>query len=339
MEILKDLTRIDGISGNESDIARLLKTFLEGIYVNVEVNKTGSITAYLNEPDNSKKTILLEAHMDRIGLIVSEICDGGFVKFKPLGGVDERTLPASEVYILGRKRIFGIIGALPPHLKSGDKDENSLKIENMMIDTGYTTDEISKIVSVGDPIVLKSEFSELLGNRISSGALDNRVGICAVLQAAEKLGGKLVDYNIKLAFTIGEELGLLGARCVDCSDVDLAVVVDVTHGQTPDSKSYETFPLGSGAVICRGPNLDYDITKKVIDTAERHNIPHTIEVASGNTGTNAWVIQTLEQGIRCVLLSIPIRYMHTTVETVDTKDIEAVAALISKIVEGGELFA
>ncbi len=339
MEILKELTQINGISGNEKDVSYWLKSFLKTRCAEVEINKTGSVIAYLNKPDKNKKTILLEAHMDRIGLVVSEVCDGGFLKFRTLGGVDERTLPASEVYVLGKDHIFGIIGALPPHLKGTAKEENDIKIENMMIDTGFGAEELSKKVFVGDPIILKSEFCQLLGERISMGALDNRAGICAVLQAVNQLAEKQLDYNIKLAFTVGEELGLLGARTIDCSDADLCFVVDVTHGQTPDAKSEATFPLGSGAVICRGPNLDYNITNKVIEIAEGYGIPHSVEVAAGNTGTNAWVIQTLEQGIRCVLLSIPIRYMHTAVETLDIKDIEAVGQLIAKCVEGGGIFA
>ncbi len=338
MKMLKELTQLDGVSGNEKDITEVLKTMLKNTYSRVEVNKTGSVIAYLNEPDSSKKTIMIEAHMDRIGLVVSEISEGGFLKFKTLGGVDERTLPASEVYILGRERIFGVIGALPPHLKCAGNEEGFAKIENMMIDTGLNYNELTDKVKIGDPVILKSEYCELLDGRVASAALDNRAGMCAVLQAAEKLGGKLLDYNIKLAFTVGEELGLLGARCIDCSDVDLAFVVDVTHGQTPDAKVEGTFPLGSGVAICRGPNLDYDITNKVIKFAKKQGIAHTVEVVAGNTGTNAWVLQTLERGIKCVLLSIPLRYMHTSVETIDKEDINTVSTLITKCIEGGALF-
>ena len=339
MEILKELTQIDGVSGSENQIANWLKAFLEKHGCQAQINKTGSVTAYWREPDANKKTVLLEAHMDKIGLAVSEIAEGGFVKFKALGGVDERTLPASEVYIQGKERIFGVIGALPPHLKTKDSEDNKIKIENMMLDTGYTAEKLKNIISVGDPIVLKSQFCSLLNGRVSSAALDNRAGICAILQALEMLEENSMKYNVKLAFTVGEELGLLGARTIDCSDVDLAIVVDVTHGGTPDAKTEGTFPLGSGVAICRGPNLDYNVTNKMVKIAEEQNIPHTIEVAAGNTGTNAWVIQTLEQGIRCALFSIPLRYMHTVVETVDITDIKATAELIAKCIEGGGLFA
>ncbi len=277
--------------------------------------------------------------MDRIGLIVSEITDGGFLKFKALGGADERTLFASEVYVLGKTRVYGVIGALPPHLKGQGKDSENVKTENMTIDTGLSREELEKCISVGDPILIRSEYCALLEGRVSVAALDNRAGISAVLQTAEKLCGKDLEYNIKIAFSVGEELGLLGARTLDCSDADLCIVVDVTHAQTPDAKTEATFPLGSGAVICRGPNLDFDITNNLIKFAENQGIPHSIEVASGNTGTNAWVIQTLDMGIRCALISIPVRYMHTSVETADTGDIETAAKLIADFLEGGGVFA
>ncbi len=339
MEFLKELTNYEGISGNEGQITKQLKTLLDNFCIKAEINKTGSVTAFLGEPDSRKKTILIEAHMDRIGLVVSEITDDGFLKFMALGGVDERTLPASEVYVLGKERLFGVIGALPPHLKPSGEKDSGIKIENMLIDTGYSRDELKEKVSVGDPVILKSKFTELLHGKVSTGAIDNRAGISAVLQVLKYLEGKNLEYNIKVAFSVGEELGLLGARTLDLSGTDLAIVVDVTHGQTPDAKTEGTFPLGSGAVISRGPNLDYDITNRLISFAQKQDISYSVEVSAGNTGTNAWVIQTLEQGIKCVLISIPLRYMHTSVETVDTADIKSAAQLIAKFIEGGSIFA
>ncbi|MBR5155805.1 MAG: M20/M25/M40 family metallo-hydrolase [Clostridia bacterium] len=339
MEILKKLADNSGISGYENEFAKSLQKMLESYCSQVEINKTGSVVANFRNYDDNKKTILLEAHLDRIGLVVSEILENGFLKFKALGGVDDRTLPASEIYVLGKESIFGVIGALPPHLKSGSSDDGFVKIQDMMIDTGFSKEELKDKISVGDPVLLKCEFCELLGSRVSSAALDNRAGIAAILCALDMLKTEDLKYNIKIAFTVGEELGLLGARTIDCEDVDLAIVVDVTHGKTPDAKPEGTFVLGSGAIICRGPNLDFGITKKVIETAEKQGILHDIEVSAGNTGTNAWVIQTLEQGIRCVLLSIPLRYMHTAVETIDTDDVKSVAKLIAECVKGGDLLA
>jgi len=251
--------------------------------------------------------------------------------------VDERILPGSECFILGKKPVYGVIGAVPPHLLKKD-DKKAVKMSDIIVDTGLG-DDCQKLFSVGDPILLKSDFCILADEKVSSAAIDNRAGMAAVMLMLEKLRGKELPVNLKIVFASGEELGLLGARTLSMDECpDLAVVVDVTHGQTHDSKEEGTFALGAGVEICRGPNLHNSATNKIIGIAKDKNIPFEIEVASGNTGTNAWVLQTMEKGIACALLSIPIRYMHTTVETVDVRDIETTAQLLAEVVlNGGEL--
>ena len=179
-----------------------------------------------------------------------------------------------------------------------------------------------------------------MGGRISSAALDNRAGMTAVFECLELIKNRETPVNVNVAFTTGEELGLHGARTLLCGDLpDAAIVVDVTHGRTPDSTDFDTFPLGSGAIICRGPNVHYDMTYTAIETAKKKDIPYDIEVAPGNTGTNAWVLQTAGTGVPCVLLSIPLRYMHTVVETVDAEDIKNTGKLLAELVCGGDLLA
>lgn len=338
--LLKDLTKVCGLSGFEQDIAEFAKKRLDEFCYKVTVTKNKSVIADVNEEDTQKKTVLIEAHLDRIGLMVSEICENGFVRVKALGGVDERILPGSECFILGKETVYGVIGAVPPHLLKKD-DKKAVKMSDIIVDTGFSEDECKNRFSVGAPILLGFEQTELLDGRISSAALDNRAGMVSVFMMLEELRGKQLPVNLKVAFTCGEELGLVGARTLfDQKLPDLAVVIDVTHGKTHDSDSEGTFALGSGVAICRGPNLHYEATNNIIKVAREENIPFEIEVASGNTGTNAWVLQTLGKGIPCVLLSIPLRYMHTTVETVDVKDIESTASLLAgAALKGGGLLA
>ena len=339
IEIIKDLTKSPGISGFESEFAAKVCEKLKEYCNETWITKTNSVVGVKNCKKNDAPTIMLEAHLDRIGLIVSSVDENGFVGFRALGGVDERILPAAEVEILGSERIFGIIGAKPPHLMKNNEEDEGLKIEDMLIDTGLGEVAASKI-SIGDPILLKSDFCELLNNRISSATLDNRAGMSVIFDCLEKLKDKDLPCNLCVAFASGEEQGLLGAYTVaDNIKCDLAVVVDVTYGETPDAKVTETFPLGCGAVICRGPNVHFEMTKKVIELAKKKNIPYEIEVASGSTGTNAWALQTSGHGIPCVVISVPLRYMHTTVETVEIGDLESVSKLISEIVSGGEVVA
>ncbi len=326
----------DGIFGHEEGFVGIVREHLRKYCAEIK-EESRSVIGILNKYDKNKKTILLEAHLDRIGLMVSEILDGGFVRFKALGGVDERILPASEVYIMGREVCLGVIGAVPPHLLGKDDKENkNPKISDMVIDTGLDKEDLIKKISVGDPILLDSKFVELLDGKVSSAALDNRAGMASLFKCLELIKNADIKVNVMIAFSVGEELGLQGARTlIDDIVPDLAVVVDVTHGKTHDSESLDTFELGSGVAICRGPNVDYEITNLVIELAKDNNINYEIEVAPGNTGTNAWAIQTLKKGIPCVLLSIPLRYMHTTVETIAVRDIDAAGKLLSEIVLGG----
>ncbi len=337
---LKDLASYPGIAGFEQDFAEKVCKKLSVYCDDAKVTKSRSVVGCLSKKSNGVPTIMIEAHLDRIGLIVKSVDENGFVGFETLGGVDERILPAAEVYILGKKEVFGIVGAKPPHLMSKAEGDEGLKIKDMLIDTGLSGDELKALVRVGDPILLKSEFAQLSENRVSSAALDNRAGMATIFDCLERLKDQDLPCNLWVAFTSGEELGLQGANTIISENKpDLAVVLDVTYGRTPDAGEKGTFPLGCGAVICRGPNLHYEMTNQVIEIAKTKNIPYEIEVASGSSGTNAWAIQVSGGGVPCVLISIPLRYMHTTVETVDLQDIENVSKLLVEIVSGGEVIA
>ncbi|MBO4940917.1 MAG: M42 family peptidase [Clostridia bacterium] len=338
-ETVKSLTRMPGISGFENEFAQQVCDRLKEYCIDARITKTNCVIGMIESKKEGAPTIMLEAHLDRIGLIVSSIDENGFVGFRTLGGVDERILPAAEVEILGEEKIFGVIGAKPPHLMKKNEEDEGLKIEDMLIDTGLGSEAVSKI-SVGDPVLLVSNFSELMNNRVSSAALDNRLGMAVIFDCLDKIKDREIPYNLCIVFASGEEQGLLGAYTVATeTECDFAVVVDVTYGETPDAKGCETFPLGCGVTICRGPNVDFEKTKRIIEIAKEKGIPYEIEVASGSTGTNAWALQTLGRGIPCAVISVPIRYMHTAVETADICDAENAARLIAEIVSGGEILA
>jgi endoglucanase len=339
--LLNCLLNKSGISGYEEKFSDYVNKILKDYCVWTEIDNSSNVIGMVNQFDPKKKTILLEAHLDRIGLMVTQILDNGFVRFRMVGGVDERILPASQVIIFGKEECFGVIGAVPPHLKGiSEKEEKNPKISDMVIDTGLSKEDAEEKFSVGDPILLCSTPTKLLNNTLSSAALDNRAGMVAVFECLKQISDKELPVNVMVAFTVGEELALKGARTLNAKyKPDLAIVVDVTHGTTHDSKKSDTFSLGSGAIICKGPNLHYDITNNIISVAKSKNIPYEIEVCPGNTGTNAWAIQLLGKGIPCALISIPLRYMHTSVETVKLNDIENVGKLLSNVILGGGCFA
>ena len=182
-----------------------------------------------------------------------------------------------------------------------------------------------------------SQTTQLCGNIISGGAMDDRAGIAAIIKAIGCVDRAELCYNIRILFSVQEELGLHGVYSgINSSPPDAAIVIDVTHGTTSDTKD-ETgvFPLGSGAVICKGPNFDYNCSKQLIAIAKKRSIPYRIEVASGPSGTDAWAVQINGSGIPSMLISIPLRYMHTNVETLYLADIDAVSTLLAEAIKGG----
>lgn len=339
LEILETLGSANGISGFEEDIKETAKGLLAPICDEVYESRMGSVIGVIKSGKENAKRLMIEAHLDRIGLMVSGIDKNGFVKFTAIGGVDPRILMGSEVYILGKEKVYGITGALPPHLKSKEDKDKMTKISEMLIDTGMSAEELKGKISVGDAIIFKSEAKKLLNTEYSAVAMDNRGGMAAVLYGASEIENS--PYDIYIVFCTEEELGLHGAYTAAAEIApDLCVVVDVTHGMTPETKE-ETgvFKTGSGTIICRGPNFDYVLAKDLVNLAKENNIKYDIEVVSGNSGTNAWAIQTAGEGIKILLLSIPLKYMHTFVETLDLSDIEETGKLIKLIGEGGLLNA
>ena len=331
---LEDCISVQGISTAENDIAAYLVEKLKELNIESIIDSAGNVFGQIKSKNVHAKTILLEAHMDQIGLMVSGIDDWGYIKFVNLGGVDERILCGMEVELLSKKSLFGVIGS---YIKKDNKTDQKVnpKTEELRIDIGFSKEAAEKLVKIGDKILLKGDYVELLNSYASGCAMDNRAGIMSVLKCLEKININDIPYNINVLFSTQEELGLHGA-ILGIKKADAAIVIDVTHGTTPDTKE-ETgvFPLGSGAVICRGPNLHYDYSKQLIKLAKEKSIPYEIEVASGPSETTAWAIQTAEQGIPVMLVSIPLKYMHTNVETLDINDINMVSDLLLAAVSGG----
>ena len=327
---LMELSNAGGISGFEYTVTprdeQLLKKYCD------EVNKdvSGNVIGYIYAESKDAPTVMIEAHTDGIGLMVKDIDERGYITFVTIGGVDPRILPAAEVIVCGKRELYGVIAASSPHLMAADERNSAVKIEDMAVDVGLTCDQVKNIVTPGDMIYFKTEAVKLLDKKLSGKYLDDRAGVISLLMALDELKGKKLPFNLAVVCAVQEEVGLRGAVTgTHNADPICAIVVDVCHGTTPDSGLATTFKLGTGTVITCGPNIDrrmFEIAKK---TAEENKIKYSVEAESGHTGTDAWVVQTSRLGVATLLLSIPLRYMHTTVETLSMKDVEATAKLIA----------
>lgn len=322
IELLKELTQTVGVSGCEENIAALLKKKLS-LYGDVTVDSMNNVFCTFGEGYH----FLLDAHLDEIGLIVTDITDDGFIKFSNCGGIDARPLPAMEVSVWGREEVKGVISTLPPHLQSASDEKKIPKLSELAIDTGLTKDKLEKLVSLGDRITFKRNFTPLLNGLVSASCLDDRSGVAAILMSLDEL--KNMGCKVTVMFSSQEEVGTRGAKVGPyAKSVDEAISVDVSFALTPGCDKSECGELSKGAMIGFSPILDKEISRKLVDAAEKNSIPYQCEIMSGRTGTNADVISISERGIKTALISIPEKYMHQRVEVVDTADVESVSRLI-----------
>ncbi len=281
----------------------------------------------------SDYTIMLEAHIDEVGFVVTDIDNEGFLTVKNCGGIDLRMLPSRVVTIHGKEKITGVFCATPPHL-GGPKeydDISALKIDTLL------GEKAKEIIAVGDFVTFDTQAASLQNDRITGKSLDNRAGVICLLELAKRLSDKKLPCNIVFALTDMEELGNRGAKTVtfDVSP-DEAIVLDVSFADAPDVSSDDCGKLGHGAMIGMSPVLDKTISKKLIATAKENNLAYQTEVMGSRTGTNGDVISISKSGVKTGLISIPLRNMHSDVEIIDIKDIENICDLLeSYILKGG----
>ncbi len=340
-DTLKRLCLAPGVSGFESTAAGTAVELLERFCPEIGIDALGNICGIRRCGREGAKRLLLDAHIDEIGLIVSGHEKGGFLRFLPVGGVDLRVLPASEVTVLAAEPLFGVIGCMPPHVQTREEAEKPVSEGELFIDTGLSLENARKKVPVGTPVCLNSRFVEMNGT-VFCKALDDRAGVAAILRTMEIIADEEISVDIIVQISVQEELGTRGAKTGAYSArPDMAVAIDVGHAETPDA-SKDVFELGGGVMIGVGPSLCRDMTDRLRELASEKGIKHQLEVMGGDNGTNAWPIQVSRAGVKTALLSLPLRYMHTPCEAVSLDDIESAAVLLAGFIlkipaqEGGE---
>ncbi len=287
----------------------------------------GSLIGKIN--GDGDYTVMLDAHIDQIGMVVTHI-DNGFVKVAAVGGIDNRTLAAMRVKIHGKETVSGVFCSVPPHLSKGDSSVSP--IDEMYIDTGLN-EKAADIISVGDRVTFVQPFAEMIGSKVTGKSLDNRAGVSTLIRCAEILSEKKLPCNCVFLFSDKEEIGGMGAKVEAFSlNPDEAVVVDVSFGNAPDIPNYKTGNLGDGVMIGISPVLSQEVTNRLKAAAESINAKYQTEVMGGRTSTNADVIGVTRSGVKCGLVSIPLRNMHTPIEVVDMNDIENTAIVLAEYV-------
>ncbi|MDO5125690.1 MAG: M20/M25/M40 family metallo-hydrolase [Ruminococcus sp.] len=330
-QILAQLVDQKGISGSEMPASVKSAEFLSE-YLDVSVDDFGNVYGVSKDFSEDRKTLLLDAHIDEIGMIVTYITDDGFLKVAECGGLDKRLLLAQQVDVLGKQTIKGVVISTPPHLEKDDSKAPDM--DSVYIDIGMSKQEVEKIVSLGDRVYINNSLAMLKNDLVTAKSLDDRAGVAAIIYALDMLKDKQVNYNIRVLFSVQEEIGERGAKIgVYTADADTALVVDVSFARTNGESAENCGSIQKGPMIGIAPSLSREISDKLISVAKCNNISYQLEIMNGKTGTNADVIGVSRNGVKTCTVSIPLKYMHTPVETVSLCDIENTAKLIAKFCE------
>lgn len=323
-KICKQLTEGAGVSGACHTLTAAKE--LLGEYAEVSTDALGSIIGTVGEGNTH---IMLDAHLDRIGLIVTAVDESGFLRVDKCGGADVRVLAAAEVTVWGKEPLYGVITSTPPHLASDD-DAKAASFDSIFVDTGLPGDKLKKLVSVGDRITIDAPVISLAGTRIAGAALDDRIGMAALLRVLDIIKDKKPAVKVSVLFSVQEETTEAGGKTGAFGiSPDEAIAVDVSFATAPGVSETEAGKLGEGAMICISPSLSQKMSEDIISVANENGIKYQTEICPSQTGTNADVISVSKAGIKTGLVSIPLRNMHTQAEVADLEDIEAVAQVIA----------
>ena len=334
---LKRLLDSPGPSGFESIPARVWREEAKTFAADVRGDVAGNSIAEIN-PKGSP-TIMLDGHIDEIGLIVQYIDDEGFAHVGPIGGWDPQVLVGQRIRFLGRDGdVFGAIGKKPIHLMKNDDREKASKLTDLWVDIGASNKaDAEERLQVGDPGVIDSRAMDFPNNRLVSRSIDDRIGAFTALEALRRYAKHPGKARVVAVATTQEEIAWHGGGaliCAACLNPKMAIVIDVTHASDypgVEKKELGDHKIGSGPALTRGALINPVVYGLLRSTAEKRKIPFTISAAGRDTSTNADAIHIAREGVATALVSIPNRYMHSPNEMVSLEDVERTAELIAEV--------
>ncbi len=332
-DLLERLLTTPGPSGQERAVAAVWREAAAAVG---EVSSDVLGSSWVRVPGTAGgPSLALVGHIDEIGAVVTHIGDDGFGSLRPLGGFDPDVMLGQRVDVLTRDgTLAGVVSSRYRKRKRGE-DRKALEYDDLVLDVGASDgEEMQGLVRPGDAVVWHGAPVPLRGNRVASRSFDNRIGCYVALEAARRVaerGGGPGDLIAVAA--VQEEVGnFAGSRTAAfATEPDVAIAIDVTRAtdiRGGDHEEEGKIVLGSGATLTRGPSLNPEVFELLHDTAEAEGIPFGVEVTRGETYTDADAVYTSRQGVATGLVSIPLRYMHSPIETVDLDDIEQAVRVI-----------
>jgi endoglucanase len=327
---LKKLVEAHGPSGYEAPVRAILAEEWRGLTDEQSQDGLGSLIGLkkATHPGAQPRKIMLAAHIDEIGMLVRDIVDG-FIYVTRISGVDNRVMLSQTVMVHGRngKQFPGVVAAVPPHLLTEAQRQKYPTWDELIVDVGLPADEVEKWVRIGDPVTVDVPMIELMGHKVAAKAMDDRACVAILTVCLNELSKMHHAWDVYAVGTVQEETGLYGAStAAERIGPDIAIALDVGFAKQP---GIEGDDMGAGPVLAIGPNLHPKLTEKLRETAKRYDIKIQDEALAGHTGTDAWAIQISRNGIPTALFSLPLRNMHSPVETADIRDIERTGRLLA----------
>lgn len=330
---LLELLSAPGLSGYELPIRGLIEKNWKPLVDELHTSRLGSLHAFQHgKAVEPRPRMLLAAHMDAIGLIVTSLQDG-FLHFTQIGGIDSRILPGQHVLVHGKEILTGVVvqpvnRLLPSHLS-----DKPVPMEYLLVDLGLLAEEVERLVKPGDIISFGQPPFELSGKLVAGHSLDNRASVAVLTVCLNELQYRTHAWDVYMVATVQEEIGFGGAY-TSAFDInpDLAIAIDVTHAKGPGAADHNTYPLGKGFTLGWGPNAHPGLHQTLKDLADELEIPYQLEMMPRHSGTDAYAMQVALEGIPSMVVGIPLRYMHTPVEVVSMKDINRAGRLLAEFI-------
>jgi tetrahedral aminopeptidase len=366
-ELIQTLTDAVGLSGYEAPIRDLIKAQFAPLVDEVSVSKVGSVIGIKHgsphplppaprsgrgERGEGRRRLMLAAHVDEIGLIVTGI-EKGFLRIARVGGTDNRILLGQRVLVhpsprnpisqggarsasarnrVSESPIHGIIASRPPHVLPAAQRGKVMGVEDLFVDVGLPAAQVGRAIQVGDLVSFDVQTTKLKGDLLSGKAMDNRTSVATMIVCMDELQRLRHTWDVIAVATVQEETTFAGASTSAYAlQPDAAIAIDVTFASQHDYSS--VVELGKGPVLTLGPNYHPKLTQRLIDTAKQLDMAYQIEPDVGG-GTDAWPIQVSREGIPVALIGVPLRYMHSPVETVNVKDVERIGRLMAHFAAG-----
>jgi putative aminopeptidase FrvX len=334
--LIKSLSEASGVSGYEDEVRGIVRETFSRLSDELRTDVMGNVIALKRGSGDRgpRRRVMLAGHMDEIGLIVTML-DRGFLRFTQVGGFDVRTLMGQEVLVHGRRTLPGVIGCRPPHVLSEEERNKTVPMDELFIDVGLTQETLQQAVRVGDLVTMRRPFTELQNDLVYGKAFDDRAAVAAIAVCLDALNTMHHQWDVFAVATVQEEVGLRGALTSTYGIApDVGIAIDVGFGKQPGVTEEFSIEIGKGPALARGPNIHPALFDELERVGKEFEIPIQVEVSPGGTGTDANAMQITREGIPTALLSIPLRNMHTPIETLSIKDVVRTGRLLAHFIAG-----